>query len=123
MRIEEIEEIQSKVNLLIAALPAAIAAGEETVLSWTGDFAIVNDYISLRFDKSALVNQLEEAGYRWDEFDRTIVLPTDGPEAHRRAIISVALRCLRNGMPIPEKLSVHIDYHFDTVGKKRPKLW
>ncbi len=94
-RVEEIRTKQARVDELMAALPA----GEAAWMEWVHEFAQVADDIGVHFDRGALADALERAGWVANaEVGRPREHFQTRP-AVARYIMGQAISCLRAGMP------------------------
>lgn len=101
-RAEELQQQQAlrdgKATQLLAELPAALATEPDTVL-WIGRFAEVSDYIGLSYDKQAVAETLESAGYVRNDCVGNPSVKTD-KTVFARWLVGQAIDNLRSGFGI-----------------------
>ncbi|MGD9684131.1 MAG: hypothetical protein AB7W16_23440 [Candidatus Obscuribacterales bacterium] len=119
-------EAQITMYRLEESLPEAIAAGDETLVSWIGDFASLS-VEGAKFDAHYIANLLEAAGYQPSqeeaESKTRVTLKEDGAEAYRRRLIQFAYHFIKAKRPVPEDATIHADYYFEATGAARIRFW
>lgn len=103
---------QQRLDALVSAFPARLAAGEDRVLEWLRDFAAANEDSTLRCDRRGLALQLTFSGYRSD-VEGAVKLKEHGAEAFRRRIIEFSLYFLERDQSIPVQVKQMVDYYFE----------
>jgi hypothetical protein len=118
---------QDQINGLVAALPLAIAAGEDTLVRWIGDFAALNEDSTLIYDSTAIAASLALAGFRPTPEESAskerVTLQKHGPEAYRRRMFHFAYYFFALNRPVPEEAAQHATLYFNFTGANPLRLW
>jgi hypothetical protein len=99
------KEDQAEANTMLAKFDEVVK-DKAQLAQWMHDFALVNDNISVVFDKNQLADKLEANGYVINEFVGVPAADFNADMAFRWAV-GQAIDHLRRNMPIHPALSDH----------------
>ena len=103
--LEAIALVQCNVDKKIADLDVLLASSNEAqLIKWIGEFAEINGYSKLVFDKRKLASKFEKAGYSDNEGPGKGVDIRLSKEKVARYIVGQAINCLRCDLPLHSKL-------------------